>query len=207
MNTVRQEAIESLNEALSFVQISNEFYGNGVMSNGIGFSIQMHECSINGAFVRVFETLELFVEKSFIYFLCGGTGINGTAVTRYATPINEEHAYNLLKGTTRFPDFTTRDTIVLLAKNFFDNGGSFICLNAVSQDFEDMKKIRNAISHMSQESQNKFENLVRQKLGHLPSGMTTARFLNLNIPGGNGGTYFSYYRDQVLAIIDLIAMV
>ena len=110
----------------------------------------------------------------------------------------------MIKGNNRFADFTNRDIIVRLANNFFDAGGTYTYLNSISGDFEEMKKIRNAISHVSVESEKSFQGLVRTKIGSLPPNMNTSTFLNMIVPG-TSTTFFIHYKDIVVSAIDNIS--
>lgn len=60
-----------------------------------------------------------------------------------------------------------------------------------------MKKIRNAISHISVESDRAFKGLVRTKLGSIPPNISTSLFLNTTVPGTTT-TFFIYYRNIVI---------
>lgn len=80
----------------------------------------------------------------------------------------------------------------------------YVYLNSISTDFEEMKKIRNAISHISIESDRAFKGLVRTKLGSLPPNISTSLFLNTTIPG-TATTFFIYYRDVVVNAISNIS--
>lgn len=177
---VYQNAIQNCNESVLLVQQTNEFYNSGAVSNGVTYSSELHSCVIDGAFLTLFMTFEQFLESSFICYMMGQAGINGNSIVKYVSPQDEEQAINILKGTNRHADFTNRDTILRLAKNFFENGGTYSYLNSISSDFEDMKKIRNAISHISIESKRAFDGLVRNKLGALPPNICTSSFLNNN---------------------------
>ena len=77
-------------------------------------------------------------------------------------------------------------------------------INSISSDFEDMKKIRNAISHISIESKRAFDGLVRNKLGSLPPNICTSSFLNTPIAGSTN-TFFIYYKDIIISAIDNIS--
>lgn len=201
---VYQNAIQECNKSISLVQCTNEFFSSGVKSNGVSYTPELHCCVIDGAFLSLFMTFEQFLENSFICYMMGQPGINGNFIVKYASPQNEEQAINMLKGTSRYADFTNRDTILKLAKNFFEDAGTYSYLNSISSDFEDMKKIRNAISHISIESKRAFDGLVRNKLGSLPPNISTSSFLNTPITG-SASTFFIYYKDIIISAIDNIS--
>lgn len=204
LTDVFQNAIQQCNKSILLVQHTNEFFNSNISSNGVVYSSDLHFCVIDGAFLELFRAFEQFLEQSFICYMLGQTGINGNSFVKYVSPQDEEQAINMLKGINRHTDFTNRDTIVKLANNFFENGGTYIYLNSISTDFEEMKKIRNAISHISVESKRAFSGLVRSKLGVLPPNVTTSSFLNTIIPNSTT-TFFNSYKDVIINAITNIS--
>lgn len=196
---VYTQAISKCSQATSLVSASNELCSYRATANGIIYTDDLNNYVIDYAFLRIFTTFESFLEEIFICYMLGQQGLNGNIFTRYVSPVNEEHARRIVTGISRFADFTNRDTILKLANCFFDNGGSFINLNTISKDFEDMKTIRNAITHISPDSKTKFDNMIRTKLGGLPSGITTAIFLNSFTSNTSRQTFFTHYKDTVQA--------
>lgn len=201
---VYKTAIQECNRTTVLVRNTNEFYSNCVKSNGTSYSIDIHSCVIDGAFLSLFMAFERFLQFSFLCYMMGQCGLNGNSFRRYVTPLNEENALSMIRGISKFADFTNRDTIVRLANNFFDDGGTYSYLNSISNDFEEMKKIRNAISHISIESKKAFHSLVRTKIGSLPHNINTSSFLNTIIPRTNT-TFFIYYKETVVSAIDNIS--
>ena len=204
LSDVYNTAIQECNKASTLVTDTNEFFGNHVVSNGTTYSPELHACTLDGAFLTLFMALEYFLESSFICYMMGQPGLNGNTFLKFVSPASEENAHNILKGTNRFTDFTNRDIIIKLAGNFFDGGGPYVYLNSISADFEEMKKIRNAISHISPESDRAFKGLVRVKLGSLPPNISTSVFLNTIMPGATT-TFFVHYRDIVVSAINNIS--
>lgn len=201
---VHNTAIQECQDASQLILDTNEFYNNRIESNGTTYSSAIHSCVIDRAFLSLFEALEYFLDESFICYMMGEHGLNGKSFTRFVSPQNEVQARNILRGINHHTDFTNRDTIVKLANNFFDGGGTYSYLDTVSADFEEMKKIRNAISHVSDESTRAFQGVVRTRLGSLPPNMTTSTFLNSTVPNETS-TFFIHYRDIVECIIDNIS--
>ena len=201
---VYSDALRECSDAASLIITSNVFHDNQVTFNGIAYSDQVHFCTINGAFLDLFKAFERFLECSFVCYMHGQTGLNGKSVLKYVSPTTDDHALGILKGTSQHSDFTNRDVIVKLSKLYFENGGPYIALNSISMTFEEMKKIRNAITHVSYESQKTFISLARSKLGSLPPNMNTAVFLNTAM-SGTTSTYFMYYKGVIENTMDKIA--
>lgn len=190
--------------AKSIIIKSNVFFDNHVNYANELYSSDIHTCVINGAFLKSFKAFEEFLEKSFICYMLGQTGINGKTIISYINPVSIEHAYSIIKWANKYSDFTNRDTIVQLSDKYFKNGGSFTSLNNFNKIFEDIKKIRNAITHVSRDSENKFLEMVRTELGSLPNGCNTANFLN-TIETKSKLPYFIYYCEHMKIIVDAIA--
>ena len=201
---VYNDAIRDCTKATALVNSTNEFYNNSVVSNGTVYSTDIHSCVIDCAFLTLFMAFERFLELSFLCYMMGQPGLNGNTFARFVSPVNEENALNMIKGNNKFADFTNRDIIVRLANNFFDAGGTYTYLNSISGDFEEMKKIRNAISHVSIESKKSFQGLVRTKIGSLPPNIDTSTFLNMIVPGAST-TFFIHYKDIVVSAIGNIS--
>ncbi len=204
LQDVYNTATQECSNASCLILDTNEFFNSQITSNGTVYSSTIHSCVIDGAFLSLFMALEHFLEESFICYMMGEPGINGNSFAKFVSPQNETQARDMLKGINRFTDFTNRDTIVRLANNFFDGGGTYSYLNSISADFEEMKKIRNAISHISVESSRAFQGLVRSKLGVIPPNITTSTFLNSTVPNTTS-TFFIHYRDIVEYTIGYIS--
>jgi hypothetical protein len=192
------------NTAKSIYDISNTYYHNQTNNNGLVFSDDIHDATINYAFLMVFTAFEEFLEKTFIAYMLNEPGINGVVAARYVTPRDEGHAMSILKGINRYPDFTNTDTIRAFAENYFANQGPFIVLSSMTRIFEEMKKVRNAITHISDDSYKKFKDMITTILGNWPNNFNTSSFLN-TIETNSQLSYFNYYRDQILVVINQIA--
>lgn len=125
----------------------------------------------------------------------GNKSDNGSAVTTFVSPTSDEHAYNLIKNVTTYPDWTDISKILINAENFFENSGSFKLLHTLKGDINAVKKIRNGIAHTSKKARKDFEDLVRGKVGHLPEGITPAKFVSeyKTGPRRSDPTFFQYY--------------
>ena len=126
---------------------------------------------IENIILTVYSSWEKFLEDTFISYMQGNISENGTAITVYVSPTSDDHAYNLIKNVTTYPDWTDVNKIMITAGNFFENGGPFQLLLTLKGDINAVKKIRNAIAHTSRKAREDFENLVRGKVGHLPNDM------------------------------------
>ncbi|MBR3786604.1 MAG: hypothetical protein IKJ77_09375 [Firmicutes bacterium] len=160
-----------------------------------GFTADMKYMIIENIILKVCSCWEKFLEDIFIAYMRGNQSDNGCSVTVYVFPTSDEHAYNLIKNVTTYPDWTDINKIMTNAENFFENGGPFKLLHTLRGDINAIKKIRNAIAHTSKKAREDFENLVRGKVGHLPNDITPAKFVCEYKAGTRGAdpTFFEYY--------------
>jgi len=160
-----------------------------------GFTADMKYMIVENVVLNICSSWERFLENIFIAYMQGNKSDNGSAITTYALPRDDMHAYNLIKNVTAYPDWTDISKILVNAENFFEDGGPFKLLETLKGDIIALKKIRNAIAHTSKKAREDFENLVRGKCGHLPNGITPAKFVSEYKIGNRriDPTYFEYY--------------
>jgi len=124
------------------------------------------------AFMKVFLTWEGFLEEAFILYLLGRESPTGYAPVRHAIPMNRQHAVELLASDARHTDWTAANRVVSRATRFFKGGRPFVnVIRPQTNLLDNLKKIRNALSHESTEAAEKFETFVRNELTFFPPGM------------------------------------
>lgn len=175
-------------------------YQNRANANGVNFTKEIYYYVLEHCFMRIYLAWENFLEEAFILYLCDSTDMKDNKYKRYATPNDEEHAYELLKGTKQYPDWTNIGDVNLLSKLFFENSGPFKLLLSNPVEFQHMKTIRNRISHTSQKSINKFNTLTNSQIAI--SGLSAADFL-FNYKTENV-TFYSFYTDILLSYVEAI---
>lgn len=160
-----------------------------------GFTADMKYMIIENIILNVCSSWEKFLEDIFIAYMQGNQSENGIAIRVYVSPTSDEHAYNLIKNVTTYPDWTDIAKIMVNAENFFENGGPFKLLHTLKGDLNAIKKIRNAIAHTSKKAREDFENLVRGNVGHLPNDITPAKFVSEYKKGSKrtDPTFFEHY--------------
>lgn len=147
------------------------------------------------SFLKFFLAWEWFIENTFILYMLGKKTNRGYRPKTYAKPKDEEHAYEFVREGRDYADWTSPDAIKRKAKVFFKGGEPYESpLTSVIKDIQDMKTIRNAIVHMSQESQKRFETLLREKLGHAKA-ITPGEFLSHD--QSTNLTYIAYFSDRL----------
>ena len=160
-----------------------------------GFTVDMKDMIIENLILNIYSSWEQFLESIFIGYMLGNKSDNGTEITKFVTPTNEEHAYNLIKNVTLYPDWADIEKVLINAENFFDDGGPFVLLKTLKGELYAIKKVRNAIAHVSKKAKQDFENLVRGKVGYLPADISPVKFVSEYKVGTrrNSPTYFEHY--------------
>lgn len=179
---------------------SNFLYQNGAQHGGTVFSQDIYSYIIEHCFMRIYLAWENFLEDAFILFLCGSVDIKGNNYNRFAEPKDEEHAYNLLRGTKQYPDWTNLSNINTLSNLFFENSGPFNLLLSNPVEFQHMKTIRNRISHISKQSIKAFDKFTNTQIA--TNKLTAADFLSTLKDSHN--TYYSYYTDIIKSYVEAI---
>jgi len=130
------------------------------------------------AFLRIFTGWEKFVQGAFIGYITAKR-INGHRHKSYLKRISEKRALELLTGTKEYPDWSNFDDIFRLADLFFIDPEPFKQpFLQVQTAFLDIKKIRNAIVHMSSIAIKKYEGLLRANMPRARIDMTPGEFLS-----------------------------
>jgi hypothetical protein len=158
------------------------------------------------AFMKSFLTWEGFLEEAFILYLLGKKSPSGYAPDRHAIPTNRQHAIELLASDARHTDWTAAARVVNRAKRFFKSGRPFeTVIRPQSNLLDNLKTIRNALSHESMEATEKFETLVRNELTFLPPGMIPGTFLmTLKPHHAVPKTYLQFYTEILNSMAEAI---
>ena len=145
------------------------------------------------AFLKTFTAWETFIEDVFIAYMTGHITRKCKPKT-YLKKITKEHAYDLLKGVRDYPDWTRMDQVLKLADLYFIDGAPFhLPLSRINTIFNEMKKIRDAISHVSSNSRDTFLGIIRANLTSYDKNMTPGEFLSRNTQRTNNDSFLNYY--------------
>lgn len=158
------------------------------------------------AFMKSFLTWEGFLEEAFILYLLGKKSPSGYAPIRHAIPINRQHAVELLASDARHTDWTAAAKVVSRAARFFKGGGPFVnVIRPQTNLLDNLKTIRNALSHESEEAADKFETFVRNELTYFPPGMIPGKFLATLKPHlAPPKTYIQLYAENFRSMAEAI---
>ena len=168
---------------------SNVLYQNTANYNNVVFGKDIYDSILEHCFMCVYLSWENFLEDAFILYLLNQPDMQGNKYTRFAYPQDEDHAYELLKGTKQYPDWTSIETVNILSRLFFENSGPFKLLLNNPVEFLQMKTIRNRISHVSKQSIKAFNTLTNKQIA--TTNMNAADFLSKL--KDHTTTYYSHY--------------
>lgn len=133
---------------------------------------------VKQAFLSVFTEWEHFLENATVAYALGEVSIAGHAPTKYVSPLDEEHANQLIRGTSTYPDWSKTEQVIKIEKAFFENGEPFVsAIQRFQSKYEEMKKVRNHIVHNSIKSRGEFDSLVRMALRAASVGISPVDFL------------------------------
>jgi hypothetical protein len=137
------------------------------------------------AYFRVYLAWEVFLEETFVLYLMGRQAPKGRAVARLAFPPNADAAKGWVIPEGRPYANWVEDKVATRAERFFKDGRPFTSVLRANQNaLQEARTIRNAVAHDAPNTQEKFENIVRQNLsGTLPPNTTIGSFLAMTRPG------------------------
>lgn len=151
------------------------------------------------AFLRAYLSLEAFLEESFVLYSLGHTAPKGRAPHRVAFPPHRKAAQEWVIPDGGHYAAWNAGAVGIRAHRFFRGGRPFTdALRGSQAALDEAKTIRNAIAHESTTAQDKFETLVRTKLGTLPAASGVGRFLSTTVPASTPPqSYLELYLDKI----------
>lgn len=156
-------------------------------------------------FLKLFIALEEFLEKSFFHYLTGRMSTARWRPSKYAKPLNVEHAQRMLAGRQSYIDWSTPDVVIGHAENYFLDGEPFKTpINSALQHWQRMKSVRNSTAHMSETTQVKLENVYMHWTGNVKQGVSVYEVLMSQKLGG-GNTFYRESEQYVVTISHEIA--
>ena len=157
------------------------------------------------AFLRAFLAWESFLEESFVLYLLGKVPPRGRRPRRFALPPNRGAAQDFVAEGREYAAWDAA-SVIRRAELFFLRGRPFTDpLRANQTLLKEAQTLRNAVVHESASAREKFENLVRVKLGTLPPNSTVGHFLETTVPGSTPpSSFLEFYLDRMNLIAEQI---
>lgn len=133
---------------------------------------------VRQAFLEIFTEWEHFLEDITIAYALKEPSRLGNVVSCYISPVDSDHAHDLIRGTATYPDWSQLDIVKKLSKSLFGTGNPIERgLNGFTSSYKEMQKVRNFIVHNSVKSKGEFDTLVRNALAVASVGITPSEFL------------------------------
>lgn len=166
------------------------------------FSKSHFESIIELSYLKAYLSWERFLEEAFLLLLLGQAPNPKTQLIRYAVPRNRKHAIEFVMQGKDFIDWASPEEIRVRANLFFKNGRPFDKpISSITHQLKNMKTIRNAITHSSSLSKDKFKSLVRGKISYYPQSLTVGGFLYTRVPNSSPPEiFFDYYFSSLLNV-------
>lgn len=195
LNRIKGELIQNMDKSLGLIKQINTLSKNFLPET----IYSIYELSL----LKIYLSWESFIGRSFILYMMGEKTDSGYAPRRYIFPKDEKHAYDLIKGERRFPDWLNVEFIREKSDLFFENGEPFkpalyMKIN-IKEALHIMRILRNAIVHASRESQEKYEELLRNEMGYV-SNVTPGEFLLQKRTKKPKASYIIYYK-KILEVV------
>lgn len=135
------------------------------------------------AFLRSYLAWETFLEESFILYMLGKAPPGGEAARRYSFPPDRKTAVEWVVPEDRSYARWDAQPVGIRAQRFFQDGLPFSdALRSSQAHLSEAKTIRNAVAHNSAKARERFDGLVRTRLGTLPADVTVGSFLGMVVP-------------------------
>ena len=152
------------------------------------------------AFLRAFLAWEVFLADSFVLYVAGHKPARGRAPKRYTFPPSLKTAGEwLIPEHRQYAEWNDVSTVITRSERFFEHGRPYAeVLRNHRHALSESKTIRNCIAHASSNAQEKFEELVRDKIKTFPRNMTAGGFLSTTVPKSSPPqSFLEYYLDKV----------
>jgi hypothetical protein len=165
------------------------------------FTIAHQDMLIELAFLRSFLAWERFLEESFVLYMLGKKSPRHYSPRRFIEPPKREYAIQLtLPENRQYADWDNHEVVLIRAHRFFVDGQPYErVLKTQSYLFQELQTIRNATVHRSTSSHEKFQKLVRNKIGSFPPHLNVGRFLATTEPKSSPpASFFDYYLNHLL---------
>lgn len=157
---------------------------------------------VESCLIQLAVEWELFVQETYLGYLCGKRRINGEQ-PRATQPIfsDRSKAYDYSCDGNTYPSWA-RNSVLKKATKDFDDGEPFsTSLKSNAQLLDDIVSVRNRAVHISEHSEEKFRQVVRNRMGYFPIGFTPGRFLRtISAPRLPMKSVFESYCDGLGAI-------
>lgn len=146
-------------------------------------------------YFNIFSEFESFLEKIFFHYLENGRCLKGHCWT--INNISKDTFIKIFHLNKPFIEWMQKDTVKKFSDNFLSENNPITILNTASY-LNELKKVRNAIAHMSDKAQKDFHEVLLQQ-GIITSNMSVGEFLQEERSrSSNHITNFDFYTRELL---------
>jgi hypothetical protein len=162
---------------------------------------------VDSSFLRIFIAWEGFLEGVCVGYMRGYPSSSGKTALRFATPVSDQHAREILIGTQKFVDWANPEIVRKLVKLYLTNGEPIDgVISAIQGDLFDLKTIRNAAAHLTSTTGKALDALASRRLHTVQRNISVGDFvLSVNPDDAGGGSILNTYIDLLDAAADNIA--
>ena len=136
------------------------------------------------AFLRIFLAWEVFLEESFLRYLCGYSNSVGCPALLGAPCRTIDDARNTLLGGSSFVSWYSPDKIRNRSKTFMSGGLHEVVISSFQAQLEAYACVRHRIAHSSRYAVQQFDAATNTLAGRRYLGSRPGRFLRDLNPGG-----------------------
>ncbi|WP_396176570.1 hypothetical protein [Flavobacterium sp.] len=152
------------------------------------------DSGVEAAFIQLHKNWEVFLEEILVCLLNGQTVINGNPITPKLTIADRNLVRTIIYQDKNYIEWTDETIIKKRFERHLDVPNRIIdTLNTISIELKDITKVRNFIAHSSGTAKEKYENLVRSRLGGNPNTTRASFFLKSTDRDDANQTYFDKY--------------
>jgi len=200
LKTVLSAFLRSLQDSRELASDAHQWSTTGVAGTGVTITVARKNLLTEQAFLRSFLAWETFLEEAFLLYLMGQRPPRGRAPFRFTFPPSHKMAMEWVVPEGRdYARWTNAQEVSARAARFFREGKPFSpALNGNQNVLWEMRTLRNAVAHSSISTQEKFEKVVRDKIGTYPANLTVGGFLSATVPhSAPPVSYLDSYLDKL----------
>lgn len=156
-------------------------------------------------FTRAFSRYEEFIEQVFLLYCQGRPGSSGVRVGSYIKPRNPAHAKSMVKSGMTFIEWNAPDKILSRSETYlYPENPMHLAITTNQARLQNIRRVRNAIAHASEEAETQFRKVVRSELGVMPlRAPSPGEFLLLN---DTSATKLQHYLTSYLDVLNSVAV-
>lgn len=197
----KNELLKDLN-TLRILDDKNQNLFSSSRSNSEHLSIGQMHLLTEALFFAAFRSYEQFLRNIFLLYCCGHQTKRKKLVKTFLNSRSIEHAEILVKSSMPFLDWSSPDNLIDRSEIYLKDGYPIkLSISTNLGRLRELKRIRNHIAHMSNESLSEYKKVVKNHFSTLPLKIPRPGEFLLLTSRRNSSTY--YLRDYFQVIEDV----